>query len=214
MRKSLVGVLVMVLVMAARSGGVVAEDAILLPAPRTDGGPALATTLAGRASGRTFSDGEITTQELSDLLWSTAGVNRPDGKKVYPVSMNRQDMTLYVFTREGVYRYDPAGNRLEAVLAGDHRAATGTQPFVPRASVNLVYVQDMGLWNSAPEGHRGENWGFAHAGSMSQNASLYAAGQGWASVVRGLFDGDALKTLLGLPENQVVRLTQSIGPKG
>ena len=186
-----------------------------LPAPATSGGPALAQTLSERRSAREFTDVDLTPQQMSDLLWSVAGVNRPDGKKTYPVSRNRHDMTVFVFTREGVYRYDPAGNSLEPIASGDHRAESGTQPYVGGAAVNLAYVQDMSFWQDSPDQpERGLHWGFAHSGAMMQNAYLYAAGQGWSAVVRGLFDQDKLKALLKLSDSQFVRLVQSVGPKG
>lgn len=191
-----------------------ALEAVQLPEPAKSGGVTLAQALAERRTSRDFADADLTRQQLSDLLWSVAGVNRPDGKKVYAVSMNRQDMTVYVAARQGVYRYDPLANRLEPVVEGDHRARTGTQPFVGSAAVNLIYVQDMNFWQDKPgQDGRGRDWGFAHAGEMAQNAYLYAAGQGWSAVIRGLFEQDVLKDLLGLPEKHFVRLVQSVGPK-
>lgn len=186
-------------------------DAIQLPAPAKSGGVTLTEALAKRQSSRDFADVELSPQQLADLLWCTAGVNRPDGKKVYPVARNRHDMTVYVVMRRGVYRYDPTGNRLEPVAEGDHRAKTGTQPFVGRAAVNLAYVHDMNMWTDTDHG---AEFGFTHTGEMAQNAYLYAAGQNWAAVIRGMFDRDAMRDLLKLPENLHVRLVQSIGPKG
>lgn len=190
------------------------DDVVRLPSPVKSGGIALADALAKRQSSRDFADVDLTMQQLSDLLWSVAGVNRPDGKKVYAVSMNRHDMLVYVVIRQGVYRYDPMANALSLIVAGDHRAKTGTQPFVGGAAVNLAYVQDMSFWQDSPgQPERGRNWGFAHTGEMVQNAYLYAAGQGWSAVVRGLFEQEPMKELLRLPDEQVVRLVQSIGPK-
>ncbi len=120
-------------------------------------------------------------------------------------------MIVYVFTRQGVYRYDPEANILVLVTVGDHRARTGEQPYVATAAVNLVYVQDMGMWPG--ETDAGKELGFTHTGEMAQNAYLFAAGQDWAAVVRGLVDRPALKEFLQLPAEHVVRLAQSIGPK-
>lgn len=182
-----------------------------LPAPAKAGGISLTQALAERQSSREFAEADLTRQQLSDLLWAAAGENRENGKKTYPVAQARQDMTVYVFIREGVYRFDPAANALLPVAAGDHRADSGPQPFVGRAAVNLAYVQDMSLWQDHPE--RGRNWGYAHAGAMMQNAYLFAAGQGWSAVVRGMFEQDKLKALLKLTDQQFVRLVHSIGPK-
>lgn len=188
-------------------------DTVPLPAPDKSGGVTLAQALSERRTSRDFADADLTQQQLSDLLWSTAGVNRADGKTVYAVSMNRHDMTVYAVTRQGAYRYDPAAHALVLVAAGDHRAKTGTQPYVGGAAVNLAYVQDMSFWQDKPDQPaRGRDWGFAHTGEMAQNAYLFAAGQGWAAAVRGLFDQDVMKDLLQLSDGQFVRLVHSIGP--
>ncbi len=188
-----------------------AAETIQLPAPTLSGGISLTLALQQRQSQRNFADVDVSPQEMADLLWSTAGINRQDGKKVYAVAQNRHDMTVYVFTRQGVYRYDPQANTLTLLTAGDHRARTGEQPYVAGAAINLVFVQDMGMWPGQTEA--GKELGFAHTGEMVQNAYLYAAGQGWAAVVRGLVDRQALKQFLQLPPQHFVRLAQSIGPK-
>lgn len=188
-------------------------DAVRLPEPVREGGPTLSGVLSERRTRRDFVDEELTSRQLSDLLWSTAGVNRVDGRMVYPTAMNRQDMLVYVVTRGGVYRYEARENVLRPVREGDFRAETGMQPFVGRAAVNLAYVQDMKKWSgSAEELARGKDWGFAHAGEMTQNGYLYAAGQGWGSVVRGMFDAEVMRELLMLGEGEEVRLVHSIGP--
>lgn len=192
---------------------VTALDVVQLPAPEKSGGVTLTQALSERRTRRDFINADLTPQQLSNLLWAIAGINTDDGRKVYPVAMNRQDMTVYVIDRSGVYCYDPAANALLPVREGDYRVKTGMQSFAGKAAVNLAYVQDLGFWNNSPEElARGRNWGFAHAGEMTQNAYLFAAGQGWAAVVRGMFDPAAMKDLLNLNEEQEVRLVHSIGP--
>lgn len=187
------------------------SETIQLPEPTKSGGVTLADALRERHSSREFANVDLNAQQLSDLLWSTGGANRPDGKKVYAVARNRHDMTVYAITRQGIHRYDPAAHALILIAAGDYRAQTGTQPYVGGAAVNLAYVQDMGMWPGEPEA--GKELGFAHTGEMVQNAYLYAAGQGWSAVVRGMFDKDGMKKLLQLPDGHFVRLVQSVGPK-
>ena len=192
-----------------------------LPAPEKTGGMSLLQALSERHSSREFVDTDLTPQQLSNLLWATAGVNRPDGKRVYPVALGIQNIFVYVLNREGVYKYDPADNSLTLIEKGDHRMDTTTgQDFVGKAAVNLAYVYDSSLWSlwslwesmktSDEVFHR---WGFAHAGAAVQNAYLYAASQGWNAVVRGSFDQKKLSQLLKLSEGQTVTLVQSIGPK-
>ena len=210
--------LVLILLLAASAAW---ADSTPLPAPEKAGGMSLLQALSERHSAREFADTDLTPQQLSNLLWAAAGVNRPDGKKVYPTALGIQDTLVYVLTREGVYKYDPEANALSLVEEGDHRMDTTTgQDFAGKAAVNLAYVHDASLWDSL-RNMKGWStpkelvvqWGFAHTGAAMQNAYLYAASQGWNAVVRGSFDQAKLSKLLKLSEGQSVTLVQSIGPK-
>lgn len=204
--------LVVASLILAFSAASAAENERIPLSPNHIGEGTLAKAFAERRSSRDFADVELTDQQLSDLLFFTAGINRrAERKTVYPVAKGRQDMLVYVFTRRGVYQYDAGAQALEVIVTGDHRASSGTQDFVARAAVNLVYVQDMKHWDDSPE--RGKEWGLIHTGAMMQNAYLYAASQDWSAVARGYFVQEDLKKLLKLSDSQFVRLTQSIGPK-
>ena len=191
-----------------------AAEPVRLPEPAKSGGVALLDCLSSRRAVRAFSGEALSEQELSDLLWATGGVSSPDGKLTYPTALDVRDIVIYAFTAAGAFRYDPAGHALVPVVSGDCRAATGMQPFVGSASVNLVYVQDASRWagKKVPPEKIAE-FGCVHAGAAAQNASLFAASKGWASVVRGSVDRAAVAKLLGLNEMQIVLLAHSIGPK-
>ena len=189
-------------------------EPVKLPDPDKNCPMTLTDALTFRRSDRDFADGDLTPQELSNLLWAAGGVNRPDGKLVYPVAMGKQDMTIYVFTREGVCKYDPKSHSLELIAEGDHRAETGQQDFVAKAAVNLAYVHDTELWKEmkAPEElvHR---WGFAHTGAIMQNVYLYCATAGWNCVVRGSFDSENLAKLMKLSPTQNIMLIHTVGKR-
>ncbi len=195
------------------ANNLLAEEVIKLPKPEITGGMSLTEALQLRRSTREFSGEILTSQELSNLLWATAGVNRPDNNlRVYPVTMGIQDVFVFVFDSKGVYKYNALDHSLILLKSGDHRAKTGIQEFVKSASVNLAYVQDASLWKikNAPENLIAQ-WGYAHIGALMQNAYLYAASQGWNAVVRGSFERDELKKFLELPEDQDIKLIHSIG---
>lgn len=193
-----------------------ASDIVKLPAPVKSGGTPLLDAVANRQSVTDFKDVSISTKQLSNLLWVTAGVNRDDGKLTYATAMNMQDIIVYVFTKKAVYRYNPAEHNLTLIVKGDHRADTGGQPFVAKAAVDLVFVQDIDKWlktgRQIPEASI-INCGFAHTGLSMQNAYLYAASQGWGARTRMSFDHDKLSTLLGLTETQKLILMQCVGPR-
>jgi len=208
--KKVILALCVVMVMA----GCAFSEPVKLPEPDKNCPMSLTEALTFRRTDRDFSEEDLTLQELSNLLWAAGGVNRPDGKLVYPVAMGKQDTAIYVFTREGVSKYDPKLHSLEIIAEGDHRAETGMQPFVAKAAVNLAYVHDASLWEDmkAPE-EVVRRCGFAHTGAVMQNVYLYSAAMGWNCVVRMSFDADNLAKLMKLSPSQSITLIHTVGKR-
>ena len=191
----------------------VAEDLkpIQLPEPRMEGGRPLMEVLKDRQSSREFSPEELSMQELSNLLWAAFGINRSDiGKRTAPSARNKQEMDIYVATADGLYLYEAKEHILRPVLAEDVREATGPQPFVKDAPVNLVYVADFAKMIGYTEDQK-EFYSAANTGHISQNVYLYCASEGLATVVRGLVDRPALAKKMGLRPDQKVLLAQTVG---
>lgn len=184
--------------------------AVKLPAPQTDGGRPLMQVLKDRKSTREFGPGALSPQTLSNLLWAAFGINRADGRRTAPSAMNWQEVSVYVATAEGMYIYDAENNTLKPVLAGDFRAATGTQSFVRDAAVNLVYVADLSKTGNAGSPET-QMYAAADVGFIAQNVYLYCASEGLATVVRGSVDKDALAKTLMLKSGQRIILAQSVG---
>jgi Nitroreductase family len=150
---------------------------VKLPPPQTDGGRPLMQVLKDRKSTREFGPGTLSPQTLSNLLWAAFGINRPDGHRTAPSAMNWQEVTIYVANAQGVYIYDAKDDVLNPVLAGDFRAATGTQSFVKDAAVNLVYVSDLSKTGRAASSEA-ETFTAADVGFIAQNVYLYCASEG------------------------------------
>ena len=184
---------------------------IPLPQPQTDGGRPLMQVLKDRHSSREFRGDKLPPQVLSNLLWAAFGVNRPDsGKRTAPSAMNRQEIDIYVATQDGLYVYDAKANALNPVLAQDLRAATGMQPFVKDAPLNLVYVADFAKAGSASSEDQ-VIYAAAGTGFISQNVYLFCASEGLATVVRASFDRVALPKLMKLRPDQRIILVQTVG---
>ena len=166
---------------------------IALPKPRMTGGKPLMEALAARGAGRNFSDKPVSEQVLSNLLWATWGINRPDGRRTAPTARNTQDIQVYAALESGVWLYDAARNELVQALGGDTRKKFGGAP------VTLLFA--------VPEKDR---FGAMHAGSLYQNAGLYCASEGLANVVKAT-GADALEGALPLPSGYAVIIIQSIG---
>jgi hypothetical protein len=114
------------------------------------------------------------------LLWAAFGVNRPTGHRTAPSARNWQEMDIYVALPQALYLYDAKAHALKLAAAGDLRAATGTQPFVSTAPVNLVYVADLKRTGTAgPEEQAQFTW--ADAGFIAQNVYLFCPPKASAS---------------------------------
>ncbi|MCL2029577.1 MAG: nitroreductase family protein [Deltaproteobacteria bacterium] len=164
-----------------------------LPKPAAQGGKPLMEALAQRQTNRDFSDKPIPEQILSDLLWATWGINRPDGKHTAPTARNNREIVVFAALENGVWRYEPSDNALTKVLPDDTRSAFGGAP------LTLIYA--------APE--KSEFSGF-HVGSLYQNAGLFCASAGLANVVK-ITGRDALAGKLALPKGYKVFIVHSIG---
>lgn len=190
--------------------------AVPLDRPDTTRGLPVMQAFAARASARAWTDEALSRQELSELLWAANGINRPDtGKRTAASAMNAQDIDLYVFTTEGVYRYDAAAHALVPLLAGDHRDRIAKRrgtggPGPSLAPVELVLVSDAARFpHGTPELRR--QWGDIDAGIVSQNIALFCAGTGLSTRPRASVDPEGLRTLLGLTEDQRPVLGHPVG---
>jgi nitroreductase len=187
-----------------------AATSIRLPAPDKHGGMPLLDALAQRRSAREFAPTELPLQVLSNLLWSTFGVNRPDGHRTAPTALNCQEITIYVALPSGAYLYDASANALELAAACDIRRVTGYQDFVEEAPLDLVYVADHGRMMMVPVRQR-ESYASVAAGAISQNVYLFAASSGLSTVIRAWIDREAIADALGLSHDHHVLLSQTVG---
>ena len=174
-----------------------------LPKPQTEGGKPLMQVLKQRQSSREFGPGKLSPQTLANLLWAGFGVNRPDGKRTAPSARNQQEIDIYAAMADGLYVYNAKENALDLVVKEDLRAATGSQPFVGQAALNLVYV--------AAKTGNDDAWAFGDTGFIAQNVYLYCASEGLAVVVRGSVDRPALAKAMKLRADQKITLVQTVG---
>ncbi|HVP58363.1 MAG TPA: nitroreductase family protein, partial [bacterium] len=111
---------------------------------------------------------------------------------------------------EGAYLYDAKANELKPILAKDVRGATGAQPFVASAPLDLVYVADYARMGKADDDTK-KFYSACDTGFISQNVYLYCASEGLGTVVRGYVDKEGLAKALSLAPTQHVVLAQTVG---
>ena len=184
-------------------------DLFKLPAPDTEAGMPLMRALKARGSSREFSQKELSAQTLSDLLWAGFGVSRADGKRTAPSARNMQEIDIYVAKADGLFRYNAQENALELIGAEDIREATGMQPFVKSAPVNLIYVFDPE--KTGTTGAQADVWAAMDTGFIAENVYLFCASEGLATVVRGMFDPGKLSKAMKLKDGRKITLTQTVG---
>lgn len=199
---------------AAAISSCAAQD-ITLPTPAKSGGTPLSEALSMRKSIREFDlSRNLTIQQVSDLLWSAAGINRADGHTTNPTALNSQEIAVYLFDKNGVYQYDRQNNRLSRVAEGDHRPLVAgtkefTQDFVLDAPVSLVMVADIDKFERG--GDMRLVLGACDAGIVTENINLYCAANGLATVTRATMDQKGIVALLGLRESQIPLLNNPVG---
>lgn len=211
--KSILVLLSVAVILLSHTVTACAEDIkpIKLLPPETDGGKPLMQALKERKSSREFASRQLTPQVLSDLLWATCGINRPDsGGRTAPTAKNMQEIELYVIKAEGAYLYEAKTNMLIPVLTGDIRGFTGKQPFVKDAPINLVFVADLsrmgGMSDQDKDFYAATDTGFA-----SENVYLYCASAGLSTVVRGWVDKAELADAMKLGPDKRIVLAQTVG---
>jgi nitroreductase len=184
---------------------------IKLPEPKLDQSKSLAQALKERKTQREYSSGNLSPQVLSNLLWAAWGINRADsGRRTAPSALNRQEMDVYVTTAEGAYVYDPKRNALNPVASGDIRTLTGTQSYFKDAAINLVYVADLNKMGQSEEGVKMFLTGI-DTGVIVENAYLYCASEGLATVFRVSIDKPKLSEALKLRPDQRITGAQTVG---
>ena len=186
-----------------------AQD-IVLVTPQLDKGTNIMQAFADRHSTREFSDKELSAQDISNLLWATMGVNRPNGNLTAPSCLNKQEIRLFAFTAKSAYEYMPDKHTLRHVADGDFRPlVAGGQEFVNTAPLCLVMIADMDKFGSTDS--RSMTMVSIDAGIVSENVCVAAAGLGLATVPRATMNDEKIRQVLGLNDNQIPLMNNPVG---
>ncbi|MCI6530967.1 MAG: nitroreductase family protein [Mesosutterella sp.] len=165
--KSLVLLACSAMLAAGAAGASGSPESVQLPAAQKSGGMPLMEALSRRHSSRSFSPGDLSPQELSNLLWAAWGVNRANGRRTIPTAMNYQELQVYVNRRDGVWRYEARSERL--VRMADRALPA---PMNDAPDVLIFAILDH------------QEYGPYHAGLAARSAGLYCASAKLACVVR------------------------------
>ena len=172
------GVLNPVIVRPDENGGyigfrIVLDKDIKLPDPVEGGDIPLREALNVRQTVRDFLTEEVSLEQISSLLWAANGINRPEsGKRTAPSARNVQETDIYLFSKKGIFFYDPEKHMLRMVREGDYREAISDQKHFTQAPIALVLVANY----DKMKGFDKESLNFyapIDCGYISQNIYLY-----------------------------------------
>ena len=185
-------------------------DAIKLKAPDTSGGKPLMTAMKNRKTDRGFQEKALSEKHLSELMWVAYGVNRENGKRTVPSARALYPLQVYAVMVDGIYLYNPQKHVLEPVKAGDYRKFCGTQNFVEKAPLNLIFVADYRKLTNMTDEQRAVYAGL-DAAHCCQNVYLYCASEGLKVVERASVKGKELINVLGLSSDYHFVIAQTVG---
>ena len=191
-----------------QSGGAGGADVIILPPFKKTHVFALEQALLLRKTSRSY-DGNraLTREEISRLLWATAGANRPDGHRTVPSAMAKYPVDVLVALSEGVYRYDSGKHRLFRILNDDIRDKIPSQNVFKKAAMHVLYVI---MKERVPRGRI--EFADVEIGCMGQALFLEAVALGMGSCIYASIRLEDVTKILRIREDQILRLGQAVGP--
>ena len=203
----------------ATNGRSVSEMEILsLPDPCLKGEVSVEETILKRRSVRNFSSTELTSEEISQLLWSGQGITQSStGYRAAPSAGATYPLELYLMNKDGLYHYVTGEHKLKLKRAGDFRpslsrAALG-QNFVAQAPVNII-VTAVYPRTTRRYGERGTRYVHIEVGHVAENIHLQAVALELGSVPVGAFSDEEVKRVLSLPKEEVPLYIIPVGHPG
>ena len=199
-------------------------EKINLPKPNINPGVSLMTAMTNRKTQRDFIPNKpLTIQQISNVLWSAYGVNRPELPKNHnrtvPSAVFVYPLEIYVVLEKGTFKYEPNEHVLIPMAEGNYSEKAGMQDFVKNASMNLVifYNPDIKCENAEMQKHldKSSDKNIIRAaldcGHCSQNVYLCCAAENLKCVTRGMCDGEFFKKLMKLNDKNQFLLSMSVG---
>jgi SagB-type dehydrogenase family enzyme len=197
------------------------SSGILLPEPRYDGSVSVEKALKGRRSIRAYAEAPLSLSEISQILWAAYGITFTSermppflrgGLKTAPSAGALYPLEIYLAAGSvegldpGVYRYLPDGHRLIPVSSGDVRqdlsSAALNQSLVKAAPAVLVYSAVFSR-TTGKYGDRGrQRYVCMDLGHSAQNVYLQAFTLEIGTCAVGAFNDEAVKKVIGMPEEE------------
>ena len=151
---------------------------------------------------RGFTPQELTTEQLSQLLWSCQGISDPSGLRTAPSAGATFPLEVLVVLPTGVFQYTPGEHSLRQIRDADVRPdlcrAALDQEFIREAAA-VFMIAAVHQRTSQRYGGRTERYVLMEVGHAAQNLLLQCVTFGLGAVPVGAFDDEEVSQLLGLP---------------
>jgi len=189
-------------VVASSHRATVVTSSLSLPAVAGMKAHSLQNVLSARRSIRSFSQSELTRDQLAQLLWAAQGISDPDaGLRVAPSAGALYPLKLDAVIAAGIFRYEPHENRLWLRAASDRRSAIAEAAYgqswlaLAPCLLSLAAIMDR---SATKYGARAERFVHLEVGHTAQNVLLAATALGLGATPVGAFDDATLARLLEL----------------
>ncbi|MEE8163144.1 MAG: SagB/ThcOx family dehydrogenase [Anaerolineae bacterium] len=177
-------------------------EEIALPEPRLKGEISLEEALARRRSVRSFTEEELTLEEISRLLWAAQGMTADWGGRTAPSAGALYPLEVYVATANGLYHYVPQGHRVISESQDDLRLKlweAGLRQDWIREAPAVFVITAIYERTAKKYGGRAERYVKLEAGHTCQNILLQAVALDLGAVPIGAFYDDQVQAALSLP---------------
>ncbi|PKP61110.1 MAG: nitroreductase [Candidatus Altiarchaeales archaeon HGW-Altiarchaeales-1] len=173
-----------------------------LPEPKTKGKISFEEAIFKRKSHRKFTAENLSTDEISQLLWAAYGRNKD--RKVVPSAGATYPFEIYINLSDGIYKYESDRHKILKVVEGNKSEllyyAALHQECVKNAKATIILAVNYEKIK-VRYGDRSIRYTHFEAGHIAQNICLQAEALNLGSVCIGAFDEEKVAKIINLDEN-------------
>lgn len=194
---------------------------VKLPEPRFESDISVEEAFLKRRSEREYANSPLTLENVSQLLWAAQGITDPRGFRTAPSAGGLYPLELYIVVGNvenlpvGVYKYKTDAHELLKLGENDVReqlAVASGQSWVKEGAVCVV-ISAVYERTTQKYGERGIRYVHMEAGHAAQNIYLQAVALDLGTVTVGGFSSEAVKGIMGMPENEEPLYLIPVGKK-
>lgn len=194
-----------------------------LPPIETKGNMFLEEAILQRRSVREYKDQPVSLEKVSQILWAAQGItDETRGFRTSPSAGALYPLFVYIAVgnvenlEPNVYRYLPEEDKLLFIRQGDIRQELYEnalyQDSIRQAAFVIIIAADYSI-TAKKYGQPTEKYVHMEAGHSGQNIYLQSTALNLGTVAIGAFDGQAVKKISGLKNNETALYLMPVGPK-